>query len=242
MENCRVVLVRPQHAGNVGSVARVMRNMGARELVLVAPDADHLDEQALALATIHGEPVLRAARVVPSLADAVGDCLLVAGTSARTAGLYRGQAAVTLPEAGTPVAEVMAAGPAALVFGPERTGLENDEALQCHLLVRIPAADDYPVLNIAQAAGVCLYEVRRAWLARTPGPPPDVATYEEQERMLSLLRSALDRSAYLRGPGGPALWNAIRHLLTRARPSPTEVRLLLGLARQIEWLTGRAGL
>jgi TrmH family RNA methyltransferase len=242
MNACRVVLVRTQHAGNVGSVARVMRNMGASDLVLVSPDASPLDEQALALATVHGEPVLRSSRVVATLDEAVADCVLVAGTSARTAGLYRGQSAATLPEMGPVLVEAMTAGPVALVFGPERTGLENDEAMRCQWLVSVPTAEDYPVMNLAQAAGVCLYEVRRAWLARSPGTPPDVATFEEQERMFALLRAGLTRSRYLRGPGGNALWHAVRHLLTRARLSPVEVRLLLGLARQLEWLSERGGL
>lgn len=241
MQSCRVVLVRTQHAGNIGSVARVMRNMGANDLVLVSPEAPPLDEQALALATAHGEPVLRAARVVPSIEEAVGDCLVVAGTSART-GLHRGQKTAPLPEAAPALVEAMAAGPVALVFGPERTGLENDELARCQWLVSVPTAEDYPVMNLAQAAGACLYELRRGWLARSPSQAPDIATFEEQERMFALLREGLTRSRYLRGPGGGALFGAVRHLLTRARLSSAEVRMLIGLARQLEWLADQAGL
>jgi tRNA/rRNA methyltransferase len=242
MERCRIVLVRTQHPGNIGAIARVMRNFGASELVLASPQADHLCSEALARATIHGEPVLRAARVVETLAEAFSGCVLAAGTSARVEGLYRGQAVAQLPEAGAMVTEAAASGPVALAFGPERTGLENDEALQCHLLIRIPASEEYPVLNLAQAVAVCLYEVRRSWLTHSPAPPRDIAPFEDQERMLELLHAALGRSDYLRGPGGKALWHAIRHLLTRTQPSSTEVRLLMGLARQIDWLSSRAGL
>src|SRR4030081_6916 len=88
--NCRVVLVRPQFAGNLGAVARVMRNMGLGELVLVAPQADPSDRQARQLST-HGESILDAARIVPDLDSALADCVLVAGTSARTGGLFRKQ-------------------------------------------------------------------------------------------------------------------------------------------------------
>src|SRR5438105_3620938 len=88
--NCRIVLVRPEIAANIGATARVMRNMGATELVLVAPVADPKDQQARQLST-HGEEVLERCRIVADLGEAVADCVLVAGTSARTGGLMRRQ-------------------------------------------------------------------------------------------------------------------------------------------------------
>ncbi|MBY0229930.1 MAG: RNA methyltransferase [Gemmataceae bacterium] len=241
MNRLRVVLVRTQFAGNIGSAARAMRNMGCSDLVLVAPEASPLDEQADAMATHHGRAILQGARIVPTISEAVADCVLVAGTSARVAGLYRGQSAASLPEVGPVLAGAMAAGPVALVFGPERTGLENDEARLCHCLVTIPADETHPVLNLAQAVAICLYEVRRSWLAGSM-PLPDIAPYEEQERMLGRLKEALTRSRYLRGPGGASLFHAVRQLLVRSRLSSVEVRLLLGLSQQIDWLSGKAGL
>src|SRR5262245_18562503 len=88
--NCRVVLVRPQIAANVGAVARAMRNFGLTDLVLVEPAADPNDHEARRLAT-HGENILDRARCVTDFREAVADCLLVAGTSARTGGLFRAQ-------------------------------------------------------------------------------------------------------------------------------------------------------
>src|SRR5258707_5745378 len=96
LRNCRVVLVRPQFAGTLGAVARVMRNLGLDDLVLVAPLADPADRQARQLST-HGEAVLDSARIVPDLDAALADCVLVVGTSARTGGLFR-QQAVGMPE------------------------------------------------------------------------------------------------------------------------------------------------
>ena len=84
--NCRVVLVRPQIAANVGATARVMRNMGLSDLVLVSPEADPTNPEARRLAT-HGQDVLQRCRSVAELGDAVADCLLVAATSARVGGL-----------------------------------------------------------------------------------------------------------------------------------------------------------
>src|SRR5581483_1205563 len=106
--------------------ARVMRNLGLSELVLVAPVADPADREARRLST-HGEAILDRARVVPDFGAAVADCVLVAGTSARVGGPFRRQS-VGLPEEILPrLAEALAVGPAALVFGPEPSGLTDEE-------------------------------------------------------------------------------------------------------------------
>src|SRR5919202_452287 len=132
--NCRVVLVRTEVAGNLGAAARVMRNFGASELVLVAP---------------------------------VADCVLVAATSARAAGLFRRQSVGTPEEVMPRVVEAMASGPVALVFGPESSGLTNEEVTRCHHLIHVPTDPTYPALNLAQAVAICTYELRRAWLRRS---------------------------------------------------------------------------
>src|SRR5262245_10889870 len=117
LENCRVVLVRPTIAANIGATARVMRNMGLTQLVLVAPDADPTSEEARKLST-RGEEILNRARTVPELADALADCVFVAGTSARTGGPYRRQSVAGPDEIMPRVVANLDGGPAALVFGP----------------------------------------------------------------------------------------------------------------------------
>src|SRR5262245_44883667 len=92
MDNCRVVLVRTQVAANLGATARVMRNMGLSRLILVAPQADPADRNALQLST-HGQPILESAKIVPSLEEAVADCGWVVATSARVGGMIRKQPA-----------------------------------------------------------------------------------------------------------------------------------------------------
>src|SRR5947199_2495726 len=92
MNNCRVVLVRPRIAANIGATARVMRNFGLSQLVLVSPEADVNDPRGRLLAT-HAEDILDDARIVAELRDAVAECVLVAGTSAPTGGLFRRQTA-----------------------------------------------------------------------------------------------------------------------------------------------------
>ncbi len=251
MDRCRVVLVGTQIAANLGAVARLCRNFAAGELVLVAPQANRLDENARQVATHHAADLLETCRVVERLEEALADCVLAAGTSARTGGLYRRQTVAPPDEVAGHLVEAMASGPVALVFGPEPTGLSNEDVQRCGCLIHIPTDETYPALNLAQAAAVCLYEVRRAWLrraepgtaARTPwSQPAAAAPLAEQERMFAQLQEALEQVRYLRGVRGEALMHALRHLIGRALPSGMEVRLLQGLARQLRWLAERADL
>jgi tRNA/rRNA methyltransferase len=236
LQRCRIVLVRPRIAANLGAVARVMRNLGLSELVLVAPEADPADERARRLAT-HSTAILEQARTVDDFGPAVSDCLWVAGTSARVGGLFRRQAVAT-PEGAMPLLlSALDGGPTALVFGPETSGLTDEEVTRCHCLIHIPADPTYPALNLAQAVAVCLYELRRAWLARA-GPAParePPAPLAAQERVYDHLRQALKAIHFLYGPKADALMHGLRHLLGRAGPTAMEVDLLHGLARQILW-------
>lgn len=242
LDQCRVVLIETHYAGNLGATARVMHNMGLRDLVLVRPIADPLDARALQMST-HGEPLLRRARVAASLDEAVGDCVVVVGTSARVGGLFRRQSVAT-PDAIMPaVADVLRQEhPAAIVFGPEPSGLANDTVTRCHHLIRIPTGDDYPALNLAQAVAISLYELRKAWDASAPvTASATLASFAEQDQMFRQLRTALEEIHFLYGDKAEPLMHAVRHLLGRARLSPMEVKLLLGLARQIRWYVAHRG-
>lgn len=233
LQRVRVVLVRPQVAGNLGATARVMRNFGLDQLVLVAPAADRDDREARKLST-HGEAILDQARIVATLDEAIGDCVFVAGTSARTGGPFRRQS-VDTPDQIAPRL-LAAAGPVAVVFGPEPTGLLNEEVTRCHYLMHIPADEGYPALNLAQAVAICLYELRKAWLVQeSPPAQPPTAPVADQERAFAHLRTALEEIHFLYGTNADALMHALRHLLGRAQPTPMEVDLLFGLARQIRW-------
>jgi tRNA/rRNA methyltransferase len=237
-----VVLVETLYPGNLGATARVMRNFGVADLVLVAPVADPADRRARRLST-HGEQILDSAHVVADFAAAVADCVVVAGTSARSGGLFRKQN-VGAPQAIMPVLveALQADRPAALVFGTEPSGLTNEIASRCHHLIHIPTDPAYPALNLAQAVAICLYELNNAWMTRTAmATAPEqtareqAAAFEAQERLFQHLRDAFQRIHFLYGDKADALMHAVRHLLGKARLSPMEVKLLLGLARQIRW-------
>ena len=132
-----------------------MRNMGLTDLVLVAPQADPADRESRRLST-HGENILNRCRILPDLEQAVADCALVVGTSARTGGPFRRQSVGLPDEIAGKLVTVLPASPAAIVFGPESSGLENEEVSRCHYLIHIPADESYPALNLRkQLAFAC---------------------------------------------------------------------------------------
>ncbi|MBN9518022.1 RNA methyltransferase [bacterium] len=242
--NVRVVLVRTHYAGNLGSVARVMRNFGLTDLVLVAPYATPNDLEARRLAT-HGLPVLDAARTVPDLGAALADCTLTLATSSLTAGVARRGMIGTPAELMPQLLAAAADGPVGLVFGPEPHGLSNEEIGRCHGLLHVPVDPAFPSLNLAQAVTICCYELWKARSAAiTAANPADthaakVATHAEQERMFEHLREAFAAVGYLFGGRADALMHAVRQFLGRANPTPQEVKLMHGLARQLLHVAGK---
>jgi tRNA/rRNA methyltransferase len=242
LEYCRIVLIETHYPGNIGATARVMCNFGLRDLVLVAPVADRNERDARRMST-HGEAVLNNARIVADLDEAIRDCVLVVGTSARTGGIFR-QQNVAPPDQIMPhvVDAVQRGRPTALLFGPESTGLTNEIVTRCHHLIEIPTADQYSSLNLAQAVGICLYELHKASLAgRASDGLSDLATMEMQEQMFRQLQLALEEIHFLFGDKADALMHAVRHLLGKARLTEMEVKVLLGLARQIRWYVANHG-
>jgi TrmH family RNA methyltransferase len=167
----RIVLVDTSHPGNIGASARAMKNMGLVSLVLVRPQA-YPDAEATARASGAAD-LLEKARVCASVDEAIGDCGLVLGTTARAR-----SANWRVLDARAAAAEAAAAAvakPVAILFGGERNGLANEALERCQALIRIPADDAYDALNLAQAVQVVCYEIRMARPARrrAPAAPPD---------------------------------------------------------------------
>jgi len=230
LNNIRVVLLRPRGAANVGAVARAMKNMGLRDLVLVHP-ALMKSFWAKAMAA-HAEDVLHSVRRCNSIGDAVADCGLVVGTTCR-GGLYR--EAAEAPRIAAPrVVAAAATNRVALVFGPEDHGLSNEDLKACQQLIAIPADPAYPSLNLAQAVMVCCYELRLA-MAGEPQATRELARAEQVDRMFEKLRAALRSIGFLHPDNPDHIMFAFRRFLGRAELEARDVQILLGLARQIEW-------
>jgi TrmH family RNA methyltransferase len=234
-----VVLVRPARAANVAAACRALKNMGLRSLAIVGPPPglDQPEERALAYGAWD---VLDAAAVRASLRDATAASLAVAGTSGRAH-----------PQAWTPrrlareAGALVGEGRLALVFGPEASGLTDEELAQCHVRVHIPTDPAHPSLNLAQAVLILAYELRLfAIEEETPaaaGTPAggERATVGEVEAGLDDLRQAFLGIGYLSRDNPEKVLSEWRALLARAGPTPREVSLLRGLARQVLWAAGR---
>ncbi len=242
----RIVLVGTQHPGNIGSAARAMKTMGLSRLVLVAPER-FPDREADALAA-GARDLLDAAAIHGTLAEAVADCGLVLGCTARSR-------RVPLPEqvprdaAATALVEAMGGAEIALVFGRERTGLENDELQLCHGAVHIPSNPEYGSLNLAAAVQVLAYELRMGWLAglatagqaapAAPAPVPEhareqperdqPAPHAQMEGFFAQLGETLDAIVFHKGRAPESAMRKLRRLFLRARPDVREVRLLRGV-------------
>lgn len=244
MTGLQVVLVRPQFPGNLGAVGRVMHNFGCTELLLVDPRADPNDPEARRMAT-RGEFILQRARRLGSLDEALRNCRLTAATSANVEGVVRRTGLTSVRELAGRLAIESKQGATAVVFGPEPHGLTTDEIDRCHYLMTIPANPLYPSLNLAQAVAIVLYEIWQAQFeAEATGeitskqvvePTHQIAPNQDVERALHHLRQGLEAIHFLYGPKADSLMHAIRHLIRRAQPSPAEVKILHGLARQLLW-------
>jgi len=231
LRNVRIVLMEPQGAANVGAVARAMKNMGLRRLVAVRPQ--RLRMAAARAFAVHGADVLERMERAASLDAAVADCGLVVGTTAR-GGQYRAHAE-SPREAAPEIAAHAARQPVALVFGREDHGLTNEELKRCHRLIRIPAAPAYRSLNLAQAVLLCAYELWLAAASPDIREAPVLAPAARVEFACQRLQAALLRVGFLRRENPDHIMFALRRLFGRAGLEERDVRILLGIARQIEW-------
>src|SRR6267142_328557 len=193
LSNLRIILVHPRGSGNIGSVARAMKNVGAGELAIVGK-ARTRSFWARAMA-VHGREILADAKSYETLREAIADSTLVVGTTCR-AGLYRSHSQTPKEVAPTVVA-ALGKGKVALIFGPEEHGLSNKDLEHCQLLVTIPTHPEYQSLNVAQAAMICLYECYVASLAPAASDGIHRAEAEQIERLFDIMRNALLKIGFL---------------------------------------------
>lgn len=233
--NFAFVLVRPLQAGNVGSAARALKNMGLGDLRLVAPRAG-AGGRAAATMAVHAGDVLRNAQRYESLGAALADCTLAVGTTCRP-GLYRA-GVVGLREAALQLAAEAAVNRVAIIFGPEDTGLVNRELKLCQRLVTIPTAPEYPSLNLAQAVMLVAYELMIAAGAAREMPMAEPhAPAAAVDAMLERLSEALVSIGFLPAENPEHIMFALRAILGRAGIGLRELDILSGVARQIRWFS-----
>jgi tRNA/rRNA methyltransferase len=234
LNNIRIILMEPAGALNVGSVARVMKNMGLHHLVLVNPQCDRLGEEARLMA-VHASDILEQAQEVPTLTDALKGCHRAIATTARSRSLESPleNPRQALPWLITPDEKT------ALIFGREDRGLSNEELNQAHRFVTIPANPDYSALNLAQSVAVCAYELyQHQYEPISPIPTESLskkANLENLEGYYQHLEQTLLNIGYLYPHTANARMEKIRRLYQRAQLTEEEVALLRGILGQMDW-------
>lgn len=221
------------HPGNIGAVARAMKNMGLSDLLLVRPRYfPHADATARASGA---EDILGAARVVGSLAQAINDCHYVAGASARPRTI--GWPTMMPRQCALRLRQESARGIVAAVFGPEKAGLTNEDLDLCHTLMTIPAAPDFSSLNLAMAVQVLCYELRMtepdAPVVRNQRDAP-LASVAEMERFYVHLEQVLTASGFLDAENPRYLMRRLRRLFLRAEPDRNEINILRGILASLD--------
>jgi len=257
LDKVRIVLVNTSDCRNIGSAARAMKTMGLSNLVLVDP-AEMPNGQAQALAA-GATDILANAKVVSTLSEAIEDCGLVVGTSARSRTLPwpmlepRGCGEKMIAEADEYLV--------ALVFGRESSGLTNDELQLCHFHVQIPANPDYSSLNLAMAVQTLSYEVRTSYLlslensqqeystgngtyigkksidACLDANSEDQALYpvtKDTERFYQHFEDALKATGFIGDKHPGLVMTKLRRLFNRARPDVKEVKMMRGILASVE--------
>ena len=229
--NLRVVLVEPMYDGNIGSVARAMKNFGFDQLVLVNPC--RIDDFGNAMAS-HAKDILDKAKVVATLEEAVRESSLVIGTTGKRLGDEHKHLRLHIREPWLTPAQLVDKlngkdCEVALLLGRETWGLTNQELQLCNLLVSIPTSDLYPVMNIAQAATILLYELSRV----EPGGI-DLAGPETLERLQASARSLLDEINYPLHKREFRM-TMFKRIFGRAELTEREANTLLGMLKLLRW-------
>jgi len=235
LNNIVVILVGSKYPGNVGAVARAMHNMGLRHLRLAAPKCA-IDEDAIRMAR-SANPVLESVRTFRSLAGALRGIRLVVGTTGKSGG---NREQTFSPRALVPVILSHASRrKVGIVFGPEDTGLVDDDLLRCQLLLRIPTQSRAHSINLAQAVMIVSYELFLGHLECEPARVPALATVEQIEAMYEQLEAALRTIGFLHDENARHMMFRLRRLLGRTGLEHSDVGILRGIARQIAWLGSR---
>ena len=237
LDNIKIVLVETSHTGNMGSAARAMKTMGLTNLCLVNPIIKP-DSQSISLAA-GASDIIKNAHICSSLAQAIADCNLVIGTSARSRSLQWPN--LTPKVCADKIVQQALNSKVALVFGRERVGLTNDELQKCDYHVSIPANPDYSSLNLAMSVQVLCYEIRMSMLNTqdlTSNPievaEVDFPTNADIERFYQHLQQTLLNTGFINANHPGQVMGRLRRLFTRAHVEQQELNILRGILTSID--------
>lgn len=231
LNQIQIILVETSHSGNIGSAARAMKTMGIGNLRLVAPKQP-IDEQAISLAA-GAKDVLDNVQIYATFDQAIADCQLVIGTSARLRHLQN--SLIEPRKCGEISMQRAEQGKVAIVFGRERVGLTNEELLKCHYHLHFPTNPDYGSLNLAMAVQLACYEIRMAWLDLQNNPQitplADYPSAEALEHFFQHTEQLYKKLGFIRNE---AVMLKLRRLYQRAELETNELNLLRGMLTAVE--------
>lgn len=237
LDNIKIVLVETSHTGNMGSAARAMKTMGLTNLCLVNPIIKP-DSQSISLAA-GASDIIKNAHICSSLAQAIADCNLVIGTSARSRSLQWPN--LTPKVCADKIVQQALNSKVALVFGRERVGLTNDELQKCDYHVSIPANPDYSSLNLAMSVQVLCYEIRMSMLNTQDltsnsieVAEVDFPTNADIERFYQHLQQTLLNTGFINANHPGQVMGRLRRLFTRAHVEQQELNILRGILTSID--------
>jgi len=231
LNKVRIVLVETSHPGNIGASARAMKTMGLSDLVLVNPAKfPHLNATEMAAGA---DDILDQAKVVPTLADALVDCHVIVGTSARPRNIPT--PLLNARECGQKAMTVATTSRIAIVFGREYAGLTNEELWQCHYHVNIATNPEYASLNLAATVQIIAYEIRlAAGITHVPLLDYDeLATHEESEYLFEHLEKVLYELEFMTAENPKRVMPRLRRLFLRNQLEKMEVKILRGILTKI---------
>ena len=227
--SCLIVLVRPRDPNNIGAAARAMKNFGFADLAVVAPHPPVWDE---VVSAVNAEDILRGARVTSTIAEAVADRTLVIGTADRTRvetkeGLYTPHDLSREWHGSTDRL--------AIVFGPEKHGLTNDDLSHCRHIMSIPTEPGCPSMNLGQAVAICCYELTREGWPQPLNPPPvkSLANSEMIEALLAHWLEILTATGFLLPGGRTAMRQRLRSTLLKYELSADDAGIFSGMLKRI---------
>lgn len=233
LDHIRIILINTSHPGNIGSAARAMKTMGLNELYLVSPmQFPHAKAKEMASGA---SDILDRAVVVNTLDEAIADCTLVVGTSARMRTIP--WPLLTPREMAEKLNQEPPESQIAILFGREQSGLTNEELQRCHLHIQIPADPSYSSLNIAAAVQVIAYELRVANFIDHSCPDRwdyRLANADEMEKFFIHLENVLVAVGFLKMNAPRKLMTRLRRLFFRTRPDVMEVNILRGVLTAVE--------
>jgi tRNA/rRNA methyltransferase len=232
LKHISIILNRPKYAGNIGSVARAMKNMGLSRLIVSGSESFPAEEMKM-MSTHFAADIIDKIRYYPNLGEAAADFQYIVGTTSRL-GSARGPV-VAPREMANKLVDISQNNLIALVFGSEDKGLTNDDLRYCHSLIMIPISENLKSINLSHAVMIVCYEIFLAGMEKKTAFTPKLASSSEIENMYAQVKEILTEIGFLNPQNPEYFMTHVRRLLSRTHLFSRDVKIIRGICRQVAW-------